>query len=165
MKHLAIACISLYLAGSLTAQPDSLQRQINEQVWKPFLESYNTYDAEKFMSVHHPEALRVVQEGGRLLTFAEYAKNTAASMKRGLDGNRDRKLELRFTQRIATPENAFEVGFYKLTVNRPDGSSDAYYGKFHVVLKKTEGRWKIWLDADTPEGADEQVFQAASPLE
>lgn len=147
------------------AQSDSLQQQINEQVWKPFIESFNNYDAEGFMSVHHPEVLRVVQDKGVLKNFGEYAESTASGMQSGKENNRQRKLDLRFTQRIASPEHAFEVGIYKLMVNSPDGTSRSFYGKFHVMLKKTDGAWKILLDADTAEGAGEEIFQAAAPID
>jgi hypothetical protein len=162
-----IALLGLITFGvqSLLAQRHNFQKEINDQVWKPFLQSFDNYDPGGFMSVHHPEALRVVQDDRKILSFREYARQTEESMPKSKLSGDQRRLELRFTERSATIENAFEVGFYKLTVSRPNGTTDTYYGKFHVVLKKTDGAWKIWLDADTSEGADEEAFRAAIPME
>ena len=47
------------------------------------------------------------------------------------------------------------------------GVSQAFYGEFHVTLKKESGQWKIVVDSDTnKEGTiTEAMFQAAKPLE
>lgn len=155
----------LFTALAVNAQPGIIQQEINAQVWKPFLESFNTYDGETFMSVHHPEALRVLEDDNRIQDFKTYAENTITWSKRGKESGQKRELTLRFTRRIADENNAFEVGFYHTRVSRPDGTVSNYYGKFHVVLKKRDGQWKIWLDADTAEGASEEAFLKAEAME
>jgi hypothetical protein len=86
------------------------------------------------------------------------------SMKRGNDygksKNDKRKIELRFTQRIAGEGSAFEVGYYKVTMN----DTQTLYGKFHVLLRTEGGRWKIVMDADANEKAMESTFQSGKPL-
>ncbi len=164
MKN-TFAFILSFTVLAASAQPAEHQQAINAQVWKPFLESFNHFDGETFMSVHHPEALRVLEDDNRIQDFNTYAENTITWSKRGKESGQKRELTLRFTRRIADENNAFEVGFYRTRVTQPDGTVNNYYGKFHVVLKKHNGQWKIWLDADTAEGASEEAFLKAEPME
>lgn len=140
------------------SQPDSLQKQINEQVWKPFIQSYNNFDTDAFMAVHSKDLTRVLQDDNRLLNYAQYLE----SMKRGNDygksKNDKRSIELRFTQRIAGEGRAFEVGCYKVVMN----NSQTMYGKFHVLMRMENGKWKILMDAD--EKTVEGTFQQGKPL-
>lgn len=82
--------------------------------------------------------------------------------------NRERgytvSLQLRFLQRLADADRAFETGIYEYQRVDSVGKTAKFYGKFHVVLVKENDRWKIWLDADTAEGADEAAFLAARAL-
>ena len=38
-------------------------------------------------------------------------------------------------------------------------------GKFHVLMRKEKDVWKILMDADTSEGANEETFNKAKPSE
>ena len=58
------------------------------------------------------------------------------------------------TQRIASNDRAFEVGYYKFTSIQPDGTT----------LWKENGTWKIFMDADASEKTDEAIFQSARPM-
>ncbi|MCB9279353.1 MAG: nuclear transport factor 2 family protein [Lewinellaceae bacterium] len=149
----------------LPAQPGPLQQEINAQVWKPFLESFNSYDAETFMAVHHPEAIRVIEDADKVLDFEAYGENSRTGFQRGKESGVKRELTLRFTRRIAGEANAFEVGVYRSRITRPDGTTNDYFGIFHVVLKKRDGRWQIWVDSDTSEGASEEAYLAAEAME
>jgi len=39
------------------------------------------------------------------------------------------------------------------------------FGRFHVLLRKENGAWKIVMDADTREGTSEEHFNKASPTQ
>jgi Uncharacterized MobA-related protein len=68
--------------------------------------------------------------------------------KNGISGekksNMKQTVELRFTKRIGQKELAVEVGIYKTTTTNPGGENQVFYGRFHVVLRKENGIWKIW---------------------
>jgi hypothetical protein len=60
----------------------------------------------------------------------------------------EEKYELRFIQRIASNDKAFEVGYYKTTsTNKSTGEARTGHGKFHFVLRRENGTWKILVDA------------------
>ena len=157
---IAIPCAQVYAY----AQADSLQQQINQQVWKPFIQSFNNLDTKGFMSVHSKEMTRVIQDGNTLYGFDRYYRETEEGNQSTIKANRKRTIELRFTQRIAADNKAFEVGYYKFTSLQPDGTSRNGYGKFHVLLRRENGMWKILMDADASEKTDEATFQSAKPM-
>ena len=79
--------------------------------------------------------------------------------------NQKRTLELRFIQRIAENDKAFEVGYYKFTGIQADGKTRNGYGKFHVLLRRENGIWKIVMDADASEKTNESIFLSGQPIE
>lgn len=147
------------------AQSDSLQKQINQQVWKPFIQSFGNLDTKSFMAVHSKEMTRVIQDGNSIYGFDQYSKQMDEGNEATKKSNQKRKLELRFIQRIAAGDRAFEVGYYKFTGFQPDGTARYGYGRFHVLLRKESGTWKILMDADASEKTDESVFQSAKAME
>ena len=153
------------LAVSAIAQPDSLQRQINEQVWKPFIQSFNNQDDEGFAAVHSKDVIRVVQDANQIQGFDQYFRKVP-DRERAKWAKWSRNIEMRFIQRIAGNGKAFEVGYYKTTnTNTQTGEKRSGYGKFHVLLRKEKGMWKILMDADSGENTDEPIFLSGKPIE
>ncbi|HLG39806.1 MAG TPA: hypothetical protein VI461_09065 [Chitinophagaceae bacterium] len=147
------------------AQDTAIIREINEQVWKPFMMSFSNGDGEKFKSVHSKDVIRVTQDDRKILGYDQYFPKTSDTVKAKW-GNWKKSIELRFIQRITGNDKAFEVGYYKTTsTNMQTGEIRKGIGKFHVLLRKESGAWKILMDADTGEGANEDVFNKALPLE
>ena len=74
-------------------------------------------------------------------------------------------MDLRFTERIASENQAMEVGIYEVITNK-SGNVRTFYGRFHVALRKENGTWKILVDTDSSEGnvIDEQDYMQASPM-
>ena len=155
-----IACVRTYAFS----QADSLQQQITQQVWKPFIQSFNDLDTKGFMAVHSKQMTRVLQDGSMIYGYDRYYKEMERGNESTRKSNRKRTLELRFTQRIAANDRGFEVGYYKFTSIEPDGTMRNGYGKFHVLLRKEGGTWKIVMDADASEKTNEAIFQAARPM-
>lgn len=147
------------------SQSDSLQQQINKQVWKPFIEAFNNLDTEAFMAVHSKEMSRVIQDGKLIYGYDRYYNEMKQGNENVKKGNQKRTLDLRFTQRIAANDKAFEVGYYKFTSIQPDGSTRNGYGKFHVLLRKENNTWKILMDADASEKTDERIFMSGESLD
>ena len=59
MRHTITFLIVLLSFQFTNAQSDSLQKQINEQVWKPFISSFNSSDNEGLKAVHSKDVIRV----------------------------------------------------------------------------------------------------------
>jgi hypothetical protein len=147
--------IALMLLGtSVFAQ--SAQKEINEQVWRPFIKGFTENNAELFMSVHSKDLVRSPRDAKKILNWDEYNQQT--EKQTGVHG-----IELRFTERISNDNQAIDVGVYKTSYpNHPP-----FYGRFHVTLRKENGVWKILVDMDSSEGGTigEKQFLAANPME
>ncbi len=166
MDKITLSMLLLILCFTrVMAQETMTIRKINEQVWKPFIKTFSAGDDEGFQSVHSKDVVRVIQDQGQLQGYDEYFKKVPDSIKAKWSDWK-KNIELRFIQRISSGNNAFEVGYYKTTsTNSKTGVSRKSFGKFHVLLRKENGVWKILMDADTGEGANEEVFNKAASLE
>jgi ketosteroid isomerase-like protein len=106
-----------------------------------------------------------MQDDKEIIGYDKYFKKVPDSIKAKW-GDWKKSIELRFIQRIATDDKAFEVGYYRSTsTNVKTGERRTSIGKFHVLLRKENDTWKILMDADTREGASEEAFNKASPLQ
>lgn len=165
MQKISFITLLLLCGLSVFSQSDSLQKQINEQVWKPFIKAINSGDNDALSEVHSKEVARVMQDDGKIIGYSEYFKKIPDSIKAKWSDWKS-NIELRFLQRIASADKAFEIGYYKTTsTNSKTGEKRTGYGKFHVLLRKESGTWKILMDADANEKTDEAVFIKAQPME
>jgi ketosteroid isomerase-like protein len=165
MRISAIFLALLFWGHEASSQSDSLQREINQQVWKPFIEAFNSMDTERFMAVHSKQMSRVIQDGNTMYGYEKHYEETRRENDRSKQSKQKRSIELRFIQRIAASSKAFEVGYYKSTSYLPDGRARTGYGKFHVLLHKENGTWKILMDADASAKTDEALFLQGKSIE
>lgn len=148
MKKLRITFL-LLLISTLTfgqAKNSDFSKEIDEQLWKSFVNSYNSRNGEKHIRIHTDDVLRITKNGIR--KGKEYQDQILKSY--GRKGQPKREIEFKFEHRIHAPNIAYEVGYFKVTVFRKD-KTDEYYGRFSVVLKKEDGLWKIAQDWDIDE--------------
>jgi ketosteroid isomerase-like protein len=160
MKKIVVLLL-MFHAANVFAQHE--QQEINTQVWEPFIQSFNTYDTNGFMAVHSKDVVRSPRDSKNIWNWEEYFKRHEQSDLREKSSSAKRVLELRFTERIASKDQAIEVGVYKTTIIKSDGISKSFFGRFHVVLRKEEGVWKILVDTDSSEknSINEKDFLAA----
>ena len=160
-----LATLILFPGFILLGQDTNITKEINEQVWMTFIRSYGNGDQEQFKSVHSKDVVRVIRDDGQIIGYDQYFKKIPDSLKAKWV-NWKKNIELRFTQRISSEDKAFEVGFYKTTsINIQTGEQRKSFGRFHVLLRKENGTWKIIMDANTGEGASEENFNKASPMQ
>jgi len=154
------------LVTSLCCVAQDFQKEINEQVWKPFISAFNNQDARGFLSVHSKDVVRAVRDSKEILSWSEYLTQQEESNKRTLEDGMSVTLDLHFSERIANANTAIEVGIYRTTLTNKTGKSKSFYGRFHVVLRKENGIWKILVDTDSSEGntIDAEEFDAAKPM-
>ena len=165
MKKIIMTTLILFHGLLLYSQNNKITKEINEQVWKIFIQSFSNGDDVLFRSVHSKDVVRVLQDDGQIQDYDLYFKKIPDSVKAEW-GNWKKSIDLRFTQRISNEDNAFEVGYYKTTsTNTQTGEQRKSFGRFHVLLRKENGKWRIVMDADTSEGASEENFNKASPLQ
>ena len=139
-------------------------KKIDDEVWKPFIKAYNTRNQEDLKKVHSKDFIRVVQDNNQIFGYETYFAPKPDSIK-AKRAAWQRDIELRFTQRIASENEAFDVGYYKVIYKNSDtGESRTSYGKFHFLLRKEEGKWKILMDADAHEETTEEIFLSAEAM-
>jgi ketosteroid isomerase-like protein len=154
------------LLWSTAALAQDFRQEINDQVWKPFIASFSNSDADGFLAVHSKDVIRSPRDDGKVFGWNEYYRQQTAASKRARETGRSHSLELRFTERIAENDRAVEVGIYKTTSTDAKGEKRSYFGRFHVVLRKEHGTWKILVDTDSSEGETigEKDFLAAKEM-
>ena len=147
MKSIPLLLLIAVLTSCDTGAQDTKQ-EINDQVWSPFIQAYAALDANAFMDVHTKDVIRVVRDAGEIKVGQEYAKSMQESANRNQERGTRRSISFSFLERIHTNNYAFEVGYYKVE-SASGGQQYVSYGKFHVVLKKHRGQWKILVDSDS----------------
>jgi ketosteroid isomerase-like protein len=164
MKNLLFIPLA-FCALSVLAQ--NAQEEINSQVWKPFIKSFNERDTKTFLALHSKDVVRAPRDSKVVWNWDQYYAQQEKGDKRENAVNSKRMLELRFTERIASADQAVEVGVYKTTNINSAGVARSFYGRFHVVLRKEQGVWKILVDTDSSENnsISEKDYLAAAALE
>lgn len=155
------------MAFAVSAFSQTVQQEINEQVWKPFIKAFNEQDTQGFLAVHSKDVVRSPRDSKQVFGYDDYLQQQSGWDESEKKSNVKRTLELRFTERIASIDKALEVGIYKTTVIRSNGVAQSFYGRFHVVLRKEDGIWKILVDTDSSENhsISEKDFLAAQAME
>lgn len=125
--------------------------EIDRAVWQPFTQSFAACDAAGFNQLHSKDLVRADRDRGRVMDFEEYCRFNEEMFKQARDAQAKQVLELRFTERLRKGNLAYEVGIYRTTIV-VGGETHEYFGRFHVVLRKEEGAWKILVDSDSSEG-------------
>jgi ketosteroid isomerase-like protein len=165
MRKFLLIVLFLLFEKICPCQTNNFQKEINEQVWKPFIKAFDNDDNEAFSAIHSKDVIRVIQDDNRIIGYDEYFQKVPDSIKAKW-GKWKKNIELRFVQRIASKDKAFEIGYYKTTSsNLVNGEKRSGYGKFHVLLRKENGVWKILMDADANDKTDEAVFLTGKPME
>lgn len=160
--------LALSLSRLSPAQEYEYERQINEQVWQRFISAYNALDTDGFMAVHSKKMTRVIQDEKRVMNYREYYRSNrlgnANARQYSEDYGASRKIELRFTSRMANKDKAFECGYYKVTNTLTNGEVQCFYGRFEVLLHRENRVWKILMDADSFDDTDEAAFQTGKAM-
>lgn len=138
--------LSFCLLSAAQTEEEIIQQEINTQIWKPFCEAYGAFDAEKFNAVHTDDVVRATPWGLRI--GEEYKQQNRKNMTKSKAEGNKRTIELWFEHRVTDSNMSYEVGYYKVTSNSPDEDTQTYYGRFHCVIKKLNGVWKIAQDWD-----------------
>ena len=146
-KNIFLIGVLLISIQSFAQDTDALiHQEINETVWKPFCESYASLDVETYNAVHTDDVIRATPWGIRI--GQEFKKHNVERFNAKKGKEEKRTIELWFEHRKSTPEISYEVGYYKVSYEK-DGETKNHYGRFHCVIKKIDGVWKIAQDWDT----------------
>lgn len=123
-----------------------IQKEIDENLWKPFKEAFENIDGEKLNALYAEEVIRVTPNG-----IDTENKFKIANLKRFEENKANGttiQLNFWFDSRHSNATTSYEVGFYRLDFITKEEVT-TIYGQFHIVLKKIDGLWKITQDWDT----------------
>ncbi len=124
------------------------QVEINHAIWRPFKEAYENLDAIAMNDLHSPDVIR--GNKWNILIGDEYMQQNAKRFQEARNRGDKRTIDFYFDLRKTTETHEISTGFYKVTSIR-DEIKNQFYGYFHVVIKKIEGKWQIIYDWDHDE--------------
>jgi ketosteroid isomerase-like protein len=152
MKKALFASFLLLSIGLNAQTTADYLKEINRDIWLPFIEAYGTFNAGQYKSLQTEDFIRVAANNKNLPNPNDYFNSTEkwfADMKQ-----KELKLTIafRFTERIANDKVASERGVFELKAFDANGKELwKDYGKFHVFMRKLNGVWKIVVDYDSNE--------------
>lgn len=142
-------------------------KELNRDIWIPFMEAYAAGDADKYLGLHTADFIRAQGDGQNTNDLEGYGTNIRAGFKRGKNQSGKTTIEFSFFERFSNGKTASERGIYKYTYAPPTGKPWTSYGQFHVFSRKENGQWKIAVDYDISEGGTigEAEFRAGKRTE
>ncbi len=133
----------------MTAQTDieAIQKEIDQTVWKPFQNAFETLDGDALNATYADQVLRVTPQG--IDTENAFKKGNAERFASNRKNGDTIHLDFWFDSRKTNETTSYEVGFYRIGFATKGGETQYSYGQFHIVLEKINGDWKITQDWDT----------------
>lgn len=130
----------------LSQENSAISSEIDSQVWQTFIRTFGAYDGEGFNAIHTPDVLRGNPES--LSEGESYFRQNIDQSLKGQQSGRTRSIAFTFEHRVHSDLVAYEVGYYRVTVAKAGEVPQKFFGQFHVVLRKENGRWRIAQDWD-----------------
>ncbi|MEP0264937.1 hypothetical protein [Dokdonia sp.] len=133
----------------MTAQnkTETIQKEIDQTVWKPFQNAFETLDGDALNATYADQVLRVTPQG--IDTENTFKKGNAERFASNRKNGDTINLDFWFDSRKTNETTSYEVGFYRIGFTTKGGETQYSYGQFHIVLEKINGHWKITQDWDT----------------
>lgn len=135
------------VAESASERTLATQQEINQTVWKPFQQAFEGLDGAALNNLYAEDVLRVTPAG--IDTEGQFKSDNESRFDNNKARGDDIELTFWFDSRRTNAATSYEVGFYRLGTTSATGTTDYFYGQFHIVLRKLDGRWKITQDWDT----------------
>ncbi|GJM31607.1 MAG: hypothetical protein DHS20C18_06080 [Saprospiraceae bacterium] len=130
----------------VSAEQTAIEQEVNQQLWKPFKVAWEARNWEAFNALHTDDVMRISKWSGIQLGD-EYKESIKASYQKKDD--RKKTIDFWLEHRIYRENMGYEVGYYRISSEEPGKEIRNYYARFHIVLKKVNGQWKIAQDWDT----------------
>ncbi len=149
MKRLSVFLVLIMVGLIVSAQPErnlAIEAEVDEQLWKPFKKAWEQRDAKAFVALHTADVMRINPSSG-----IRAGKVYTDRLMKVYEGKSDAKRTIDFwlEHRYYTGDIGYEVGYYEVISKKPGEDERRFYARFHIVLRKEEGRWKIAQDWDT----------------
>jgi len=166
MRKLTLLLTFFTLISSLAQDVETIQNEIDQNLWKPFKTAFQTVDGPALNSLYADKVLRVTPNG--IDTENKFKDSNLKRFEKNIETNTSVQLDFWFDSRHTNSTTSYEVGFYRMNLSNADGEN-IIYGQFHIVLEKIDGTWKITQDWDTTEINGTSIsavdFEKQKPLE
>ena len=149
-KHLIIAIFLIGFINKSFSQDFKNYQDIND-IWSKFCQAFDSLDYQLMAEIHSKNLIRI-PNGKRIVDYDSYIEKYKTDFELNKKENSTITISLRFYERINNDSIASERGVYKTVVNKNQSEEKTFYGKFHVLLIKVKGNWKILMDYDSNEG-------------
>lgn len=159
-----VTSLLLFFGNISHSQNTTCLKEINNQIWANFTKAFEVLDVNLFESLHSENLIRVNGDNKNVRNKISYINGYKNRWK---NNKINQTISFRFLERICSNNKASERGIYKLTRNPNTENEQSYYGKFHVILIKEDGVWKILVDYDYSEqkNIDESTFITAFEID
>ncbi|NND76609.1 MAG: nuclear transport factor 2 family protein [Flavobacteriales bacterium] len=146
-------------------QEENELMEINE-VWGKFCEAFETLDPEIMADIHWPDLVRI-SGGSKISDYDTYISGYKERFTKNSLAGKSNNISLRFFERLCNDSIASERGVYELIYNKGRETEQKHYGQFHVIFKKRNETWKIWMDYDSDENGSigEEDLQKARAMD
>lgn len=159
--------IGVMLAGIMFKCPaqDAKHFQEINKMYLSFQEAFDSLNIDLFAEIHSRELIRV-PGGRRIENYKTYIEKQRVSFEKAKEEHRTRSIDFRFIERVHNDSIASERGIYKFVSNKNSPDERMSFGKFHVLLMKEDGAWKITVDYDSSEGGtiDAEDYKMAAEM-
>ena len=146
-KFLMYCILCLGCFGYAQTDTEKIQTEIDQNVWKPFKNAFETLDGEALNATYADAVLRVTPDG--IDTENTFKSKNLERFKKSKKDAVSISLDFWFDSRHTNASTSYEVGFYRIGFTDKEGNTNFSHGQFHIVVKKIDGQWKITQDWDT----------------
>ena len=142
--------------------PDTLLKSIEEDIWLPFMEAYRDYDADKIMSLHTDDIIRVSEKSGTIDTGRPYITDFGNALVRWQEQGRKMRIAFSIINTSFGQGLVSQRGYYRISAQNPgeDSITPRGYSEFAVLLRHEGGKWKFAIDTDRRVEISEEDFKA-----
>jgi hypothetical protein len=149
-KIIPIVLVTFLSVIHLTiAQEDAIHKKINADMYGKFSKAFKTLDYDLFASIHSKEMIRISGNGGEIKKASAYLKGY--QKRWNVPSKKPVPIDFRLFERVYSDSLVSDRGIYRATYIDDNNQTKYSYGQFHVVLKKEDKSWKIWIDYDSDE--------------
>ena len=162
MKNLALLTAVLVLAGcAAEAGQTASDADGLDAVYDRFTTAYETGDPEIVVALYTDDAFYLPGGNGTPILQGKAAlRDQFAFLAERKDQGVGLTIAFDIVDRTVEGDRAVDIGYYKITSTRPDGTEGVSVGKFVGVLVRGEdGQWRFRVDGYS--GAPEAAFGAA----
>ena len=131
----------MFLFSDITvAQNEQILESINEDIYEKFEKASNEQDFELFASLHSEDMIRPNANRYMIMSANDYLAHAKKRYEYRKERDVKSVMELRVFERLYINEIASDRGVFKITSHPGHENEQSFYGQFHLLLRKEDGK-------------------------